>query len=88
MKTKATPTAYYNRDPKQLTVDKPEGDWMAFHAFLKSLGFRKYIKNYQAVPGHFEFLTGSESEMETVIGIVKAGGEYLTCGNFEFTFQV
>ena len=88
MKTKATLIAYYNRDPKQLVVDKPEGDWMAFDAFLKSLGFTNARKNYCPVPGLFEFFTGSESEAEAVIGIVKAGGEYLTSGNFEFTFQV
>lgn len=85
---KATLTAYYNRDPLQLTVKKPAGDWMAFDAFLKSLGFRQARHNGHPVPGVFDFLTGSDDELCKVEGIVKAGGEYLTSGNFEFTFQV
>ena len=85
---KATLTAYYNRDPQQLVVDKPEGDWMAFDAFLRSLGFRRARANGLPVPGRFEFLSGNPDEIETVIGIVKAGCEYLTSGNFEFAFQV
>lgn len=84
----ATLTAYYNRDPKQLVVEKPAGDWMAFDEFLKSLGFRRAWANGHPVPGMFEFLTGNSDELEKVIGIVKAGGEYLTSCNFEFTFQV
>ena len=85
---KATLTAYYNRDPKQLVVSKPTGDWMEFDGFLKSLGFRNARHNCHAVPGLFVFLSGSSDEIEKVIGIVKAGGEYLTSGNFEFAFQV
>lgn len=85
---KATLTAYYNRDPKQLVVEKPAGDWMAFNAFLKSLGFRPERSNGQTPPVEFVFLTGNSDELEKVIGIVKAGGDYLTSGNLEFTFQV
>ena len=85
---KATVTAYYNRDPQELVLDKPAGDWMAFDAFLKSLGFRRSRYNGLPVPGRFEFLSGNSDEIETVIGIVKAGGEYLTSNNLEFTFQV
>ncbi len=85
---KATLTAYYNRDPQQLVVEKPAGDWMAFDAFLKSLGFRQARANCHPVPGMFDFRTGNNDELEKVIGIVKAGGEYLTNGNFEFTFQI
>lgn len=62
---KATLTAYYNRDPEELVVDKPVGDWMKF-----------------------DFKTGNPEELERVAGIVKAGGAYLTSGNFEFAFQV
>lgn len=85
---KATLTAYYNRDPKQLVVSKPVGDWMAFDAFLKSLGFRQARANCHPVPGMFDFRTGDGEELANVIDIVKAGGNYLTSGNLEFTFQV
>lgn len=85
---KATLTAYYNRDPRQLAVDKPAGEWKAFDAFLKSLGFRRARANWQTVPGRLEFMTSNSDELERVIGIVRAGGEYLTGGNLDFTFQV
>ena len=80
---KATLTAYYNRDPQQLVVNKPAGDWMAFDALLKSLGFRQARHNGHPVPGVFKFWTRSEDELCKVEGIVKAGGEYLTSGNKE-----
>ncbi len=85
---KATMTAYYNRDPQQLVVDKPEGDWMAFDAFLKSLGFRPAREAGRIIPGRFEFRTANGEELANVIDIVKAGGNYLTSGNLDFTFQV
>lgn len=85
---KATLIAYYNRDPQQLVVEKPAGDWMAFDAFLKSLGFRQARHNGHPVPGRFDFMTGNSDELERVIGIVRAGGGYLTAGNMGFTFQV
>ncbi len=85
---KATATAYYNRDPQQLVVDKPAGDWMALDAFLKALGFRPAREAGRTIPGRFEFRTGDGEELANVIDIVKAGGPYLTSGNFEFTFQV
>lgn len=84
----ATLTAYYNRDPQQLVVDKPEGDWMAFVAFLKSIGFRRVRESGRIIPGRFEFLTGDGEELANVIDIVRAGGDYLTSGNLDFTFQV
>lgn len=85
---KATLTAYYNRDPRELVVDKPEGEWMAFDAFLKSLGFRPVRQGGRIIPGRFNFLTGSPEELDRVEGIVKSVGEYLTSGNLEFAFQV
>jgi hypothetical protein len=85
---KATVTAYYNRDPQQLVVDKPEGEWMAFDAFLRSLGFRPHRQGGRIIPGRFEFRTGCREEMGKVFGIVKSGGEYLTGGNLDSTFQI
>lgn len=85
---KATLAAYYNRDPQQLVVDKPEGDWMAFDAFLKSLGFRAAREAGRIIPGRFEFRTGNWDELRKVRDIVMAGGDYLTSGNLEFTFQI
>lgn len=85
---KATLTAYYNREPQELVVDKPEGDWMAFDAFLKSLGFRPAREAGRIIPGRFEFRTRSTYELANVTNIVKEGGPYLTSDNFEFTFQV
>lgn len=84
----ATLTAYYNREPKELIVKKPEGDWFAFGQFLKSLGFRRVCHNGHPVPGEFYFLTGNSYEFDQVIEIVKAGGEYLTSCNFESTAVV
>lgn len=85
---KATLIAYYNRDPQQLVVDKPVGDWMAFDAFLKSLGFRPAREDGRTIPGRFEFRTQNHEEFERVRKIVRAGGTYLTSGNFESTFQM
>lgn len=85
---KAVLAAYYNRNPQELTVAKPDGEWMAFDAFLRSLGFRAKRCNGHTVPGEFKFLTRNNDELERVIEIVKAGGSYLTNGNLEFTFQI
>lgn len=84
---KATLTAYYNREPKELAVEKPAGEWMAFEAFLRSLGFRPARHGGHVVPGAFVFWTASAAELEKVAGIVRAGGGYLTGGNMGFTFQ-
>lgn len=84
---RATLTAYYNRHPQELTVEKPAGDWMAFDAFLKSMGFRPARYNGHTIPGRFEFWTADGEELANVIDIVKAGGNYLTSNNLDFTFQ-
>lgn len=85
---KATLTAYYNRQPQELVLDKPAENWMAFDAFLKSLGFRPAREYGRMVPGRFVFKTENPDELELVNKIVNAGGCYLTSGNLEFTFQV
>ena len=85
---KAALGAYYNREPQELVVDKPAGEWMAFDAFLTSLGFRAARHNGHKIPGRFEFWTKNPDELERVCELVKAGGAYLTAGNLEFTFQM
>lgn len=85
---KATLTAYYNREPKELAVEKPAGEWMAFEAFLRSLGFRPARHGGHVRPGAFVFKTFDGAELEKVAGIVRKGGGYLTGGNMGFTFQV
>ena len=84
---RATLTAYYNRTPQELVVDKPAGDWMSFDKFLLALGFKHARRAGLVVPGRFVFLTNSDSEAEKVVGIVKDGGAYLTSGNMDYAFS-
>ena len=85
---KATLTVYFNREPKEIIVEKPAGEWMAFDAFLKSVGFRRSKYNGLRIDGRFKFVSFSEDEIEAVIAIVKSGGNYLTSGNLDYTFQI
>ncbi|HPS07320.1 MAG TPA: hypothetical protein PLG22_07295 [Kiritimatiellia bacterium] len=86
---KAVMTVKYNGDPRQIQVDKPAGDWMRLDAFLLALGFRaRRNAAREKIPGSFEFLTGDETEQETVVAIVRKGGRYLTSGNFDETFSI
>lgn len=83
MKT-ASMGIYYNRSPREILVDKPEGDWMQLDALLLALGFRKVRNNGgEVIPGRFLFRTGSAREQDQVVEIVRAAGPYLTAGNFE-----
>ena len=85
---KATMTAYFNREPLEVIVEKPAGEWMSFDGFLKSLGFRRSRYNGLRIDGRFKFVSFNLDELETVIAIVKSGGNYLTSGNLDYTFQI